>query len=123
MPPAGEGGAAPRGGPGAPPAAVTPAVVLAALSEVADPEWPVSIVDMGLVYGVAVEGGTVTLTVTFTATACPCMEMIQEDIRERLNRLPGVRDVRIAVVWDPPWTKERLSDKARRELTRCGVTV
>jgi metal-sulfur cluster biosynthetic enzyme len=110
-------------GSGAPPEALTPAVVLAALSEVADPEWPVSIVDMGLVYGVAVEGGTVTLTVTFTATACPCMEMIQEDIRERLNRLPGVRDVRIVVVWDPPWTKGRLSDKARRELTRCGVTV
>ena len=102
---------------------VTPDVVMAALSDVTDPEWPVSIVDMGLVYGVAVDDGRVTLTLTFTATACPCMEMIQDDIRERLNRLPGVRDVRIVVSWDPPWTKERLSDKARRELTRCGVTV
>jgi metal-sulfur cluster biosynthetic enzyme len=123
MIPAADGRAAHRGGPGAPPDAVTPAVVLAALSEVADPEWPVSIVDMGLVYGVAVEGGTVTVTITFTATACPCMEMIQDDIRERLNRLPGVRDVRIVVSWDPPWTKKRLSDTARRELTRCGVAV
>lgn len=120
---AADGRAAPRDGPGASPEAVTPAAVLAALSEVTDPEWPVSIVDMGLVYGVAVEGGSVTLTVTFTATACPCIEMIQEDIRERLGRLPGVRDVRIVVSWDPPWTKDRLTDTARRELARCGVTV
>src|SRR5207302_11099135 len=71
--------------------ALTPEGVLSALTEVTDPEWPVSIVDMGLVYGVAVEAGTVTLTLTFTATACPCMEMIQDDIRERLLRVPGVR--------------------------------
>ncbi len=105
------------------PAAATPDAVLAALAEVTDPEWPVSIVDMGLVYGVAVQGGTVTVTLTFTATACPCMEMIQEDIQERLRRLPGVEDVTIVVSWDPPWTKDRLTERARRELQRCGVTV
>ena len=107
----------------APSGAVTPAAVLAALAEVTDPEWPVSIVDMGLVYRVAVDGGTVALTLTFTATACPCMEMIQDDIRDRLRRLPGVQAVRIVVSWDPPWTKDRLTEKARRELARCGVTV
>ena len=106
---------------GAPP--TTAEVVLAALAEVIDPEWPVSIVDMGLVYGVAVDAGVVTLTLTFTATACPCMEMIEDDIRERLRRVPGVRDVVIDVVWDPPWTKDRLSERARRELGRCGVSV
>lgn len=105
------------------PPAVTPAEVQAALCEVTDPEWPVSIVDMGLVYGVAVDGGTVTLTLTFTATACPCMDMIQDDIRERLGRVPGVRDVRIVVSWDPPWTKDRLTEKGRRALARCGVTL
>ena len=97
--------------------------VLAALSGVADPEWPVSIVDMGLVYGVGVAEGVVALTLTFTATACPCMEMIQEDIRDCLLRLPGVRDVRIEVSWDPPWTKDRLTERARVALRRCGVTV
>ncbi len=102
---------------------VTAEVVMAALSDVTDPEWPVSIVDMGLVYGVAVDGGRVTLTLTFTATACPCMEMIQDDIRERLRRIPGVRDVRIVVSWDPPWTKHRLTEKARRALAGCGVSV
>jgi metal-sulfur cluster biosynthetic enzyme len=104
-------------------AAVGVGDVLAALAEVQDPEWPVSIVDMGLVYGVAVEGATVALTLTFTATGCPCMQMIQDDIRERLRRLPGVGDVRITVSWDPPWTKARLSAAARRELARCGVAV
>jgi metal-sulfur cluster biosynthetic enzyme len=101
----------------------TPEAVLAALVDVTDPEWPVSIVDMGLVYGVAVEEGVVTLTLTFTATACPCMEMIQDDIRERLRRIPGVRGVAIRVTWDPPWTADRLSETARRELRRCGVSV
>jgi metal-sulfur cluster biosynthetic enzyme len=102
---------------------VTVDAVLAALAEVADPEWPVSIVDMGLVYGVTVDAGVVTLTLTFTATACPCMEMIQDDARERLRGVPGVREVVIHVAWDPPWTKERLSERARRELGRCGVSV
>lgn len=102
---------------------VTAAQVLAALGEVADPEWPVSVVDMGLVHDVAVEGGVVTVTLTFTSTACPCMEMIQEDIRERVVRLPGVREVRTVVSWDPPWTKDRLTEAARRQFRRWGVAV
>jgi metal-sulfur cluster biosynthetic enzyme len=97
--------------------------ILAVLSGVTDPEWPVSIVDMGLVYGVGVAEGVVTLTLTFTATACPCMEMIQEDIRDRLLGVAGVRDVRIVVSWDPPWTKDRLTERGREALRRCGVTV
>jgi metal-sulfur cluster biosynthetic enzyme len=102
---------------------VSAADVLQALADVTDPEWPVSIVDMGLVYGVAVERGEVALTLTFTATACPCMEMIQDDIRERLRRLPGVCGVRIAISWDPPWSAARLSERARRQLAAVGVAV
>lgn len=116
-------GPADRRAPAAPPEGVTPDAVWAALAEIADPEWPVSIVDMGLVYGVAVDGGTVTLTLTFTATACPCMEMIQDDIRERLGRVPGVSAVRILISWDPPWTKDRLTAKAREAFRQCGVSV
>jgi metal-sulfur cluster biosynthetic enzyme len=97
--------------------------ILSVLSGVTDPEWPVSIVDMGLVYGVGVAEGVVTLTLTFTATACPCMEMIQEDIRDRLRGVAGVRDVRIVVSWDPPWTKDRLTERGREALRRCGVSV
>jgi metal-sulfur cluster biosynthetic enzyme len=109
--------------PEAAPAAATPEQVLAVLREVADPEWPVSIVDMGLVCGVAVDVGIVRVTLTFTSTACPCMEMIKEDIRERLSRLPGVRDVAFEITWDPVWTKERLSEAARVQFRRWGVAV
>ncbi len=113
-----------RGTPAAPaPSSPTPGGVLVALSDVLDPEWPVSIVDMGLVYGVTVEDGIVTLRLTFTATACPCMEMIQEDIRTRLLGMPGVRDVRIVVIWDPPWSKDRLTARAREAFRRWGVAV
>lgn len=111
-----------RGTPDAP-ASPTPGGVLAALSQVLDPEWPVSIVDMGLVYGVTVEEGIVTLRLTFTATACPCMEMIQEDIRDRLLGMPGVRSVRIVVTWDPPWSKDRLTARGREAFRRWGVAV
>jgi metal-sulfur cluster biosynthetic enzyme len=103
--------------------ALTAERVLAALRDVADPEWPVSIVDMGLVCGVEIDGGTVRVTLTFTSTACPCMEMIRDDARERLLRVPGVRDVAFAVTWDPAWTKERLSEAARQQFRRWGVAV
>ncbi len=96
---------------------------MAALRDVADPEWPVSIVDMGLVYGVAVEGATIAVTLTFTSTGCPCMDMIRDDVRERLRRLPGVEDVRITLSWDPPWSKDRLSAAARDQFRRWGVAV
>jgi metal-sulfur cluster biosynthetic enzyme len=102
---------------------VTAEDVLRALADVTDPEWPVSIVDMGLVYGVSVDRGVVTLTLTFTATGCPCMEMIQDDVRERLRRIPGVGEVRIVIAWDPPWSAARLSERARRQLAAWGVAV
>jgi metal-sulfur cluster biosynthetic enzyme len=97
--------------------------VLAALRDVADPEWPVSIVDMGLVCGVAVDDGVVRITLTFTSTACPCMDMIRDDARERVLQLPGVRDVAFTTTWDPVWTKERLSDAARARFRQWGVVV
>jgi phenylacetate-CoA oxygenase PaaJ subunit len=107
----------------APQAAVTPVQVIAALRDVADPEWPVSIVDMGLVYDVSVRGTTVAITLMFTSTACPCMDMIRDDIRERLSRLSGVTDVTFTLSWDPPWTADRLSEKAREQLKRWGVVT
>lgn len=94
-----------------------------ALHEVADPEFPISIVDLGLVYGVDVEEGTVTVRLTFTATACPCMDFIKWDIRERLLEEDGFREVRIEEVWDPPWTTERITDRGREVLREAGVAV
>lgn len=95
----------------------------AALEEVTDPEFPVSVVDMGLIYGVSRLGGTVHVDLTFTAMGCPCMGFIIEDIRERLLQEPEVTEVAIRVVWDPPWTRQRLTARAIERLKRFGVTV
>ncbi len=88
-----------------------------------DPELPISLVDLGLIYDVRVDGRTVELDITFTAMGCPCVDFIQEDIRTRLHEEPDVDAVVINIVWDPPWTKERLSEKARAQLQTFGVSV
>jgi metal-sulfur cluster biosynthetic enzyme len=95
----------------------------AALREVLDPEFPISVVDLGLVYDIRRDAGRVEVDVTFTAMACPCMDFIKDDVRERLEREPGVDEVVVQVVWDPPWTRERLSERAREELRRFGVAA
>ncbi|MGH7471560.1 MAG: metal-sulfur cluster assembly factor [Longimicrobiales bacterium] len=94
-----------------------------ALKEVSDPEFPISLVDLGLIYGIRRQGNCVEVDLTFTATACPCMEFIRSDIRERLLREPDVREVRIHEVWDPPWTQERMTEEGRAALRRVGVAA
>ncbi|MGH2442993.1 MAG: metal-sulfur cluster assembly factor [Chloroflexota bacterium] len=94
-----------------------------ALREIEDPELPVSIVDLGLIVGVAETNGSVDIKITFTSMGCPGMEMIIDDIKSRLSREPGVRDVNIDVVWDPVWTKERLSPDAIDSLREWGISV
>ncbi len=95
----------------------------AALEDVHDPEFPVSLVDLGLIYGISRIQDQVSVRVTFTAMGCPAMEMILDDIRERLLREPGVERVEIEIVWDPPWSKSRLSERAREMMQQWGVAV
>ncbi|HUH11755.1 MAG TPA: metal-sulfur cluster assembly factor [Longimicrobiales bacterium] len=94
-----------------------------ALRDVLDPEIPVSIVDLGLVYDVRSEGGRVVVDLTFTALGCPCMAFIRSDIEERLLREEAVREVDIREVWDPPWSRARMSEGAREMLRRLGVAA
>ncbi len=97
----------------------------AALQEVEDPEIPVSVVDMGLIVSIDFVADTRTahLKITYTAMGCPAMDMIQDDIRARLLREPGVEHVDIEVVWDPVWTAERLTLRARRGMRDIGLGV
>ncbi len=95
--------------------------VWSALGEVLDPEIPVSLVELGLVYGVAVRDGRVEVRLTYTATACPCMEFIREDVADRLGQESWVREVRLVEVWDPPWTTDRITPDGRARLRRLGV--
>lgn len=97
--------------------------LLEALRDVEDPELPVSIVDLGLVVDLTLTGRRVVVKITFTAMGCPGMEMIIDDVRERLLREPGVDRVEVEVVWDPIWTKDRLTDEGRAALRECGISV
>jgi metal-sulfur cluster biosynthetic enzyme len=94
-----------------------------ALRQVSDPEFPISLVDLGLIYGIRRAGECVEIDLTFTATACPCMDFIRTDIRERLLQEPGVQQVRINEVWDPPWTPERMTEEGKAALRRVGVAA
>jgi metal-sulfur cluster biosynthetic enzyme len=100
---------------------VAEADVRAALAEVEDPELPVGIVDLGLVRSVRVEGDTVTVGITFTSIACPCTDVLAEDIRERLGRLEGVGSVRVEELFEP-WSRDDLTEEGRVALRALGVT-
>jgi metal-sulfur cluster biosynthetic enzyme len=92
-----------------------------ALKDVLDPEIPISLVDLGLICAIREAGPRVEVDVTFTATACPCMDFIREDIRTRLLREADVEEIEIREVWDPPWTVERVTPEGREALRRFGV--
>lgn len=94
-----------------------------ALREVEDPEMPVNIVDLGMIYGLREQGGTVTVDLTFTAMGCPASDLIVEDIRARLLQEDGVHEVEINVVWDPPWTAARMTQEGRDALEMWGLAV
>jgi metal-sulfur cluster biosynthetic enzyme len=97
--------------------------LLNALRDVADPELPLNVVEMGLVYGVWLEGGVAQVKLTYTSMGCPCAEFILEDVRERLLREDGVARVEVEIVWDPPWSKRMLTQEARDTLLEFGVAV
>jgi metal-sulfur cluster biosynthetic enzyme len=86
------------------------------LSECYDPEIPVNIVDLGLVYGVAVHNGTVTVQMTLTAPGCTMGSMIATEIEDKLLGLPDCERANVEIVWEPPWTPHRMSEAARKQL-------
>lgn len=94
-----------------------------ALSKITDPEMPVSLVDMGMVYDVGVLDGVARIDLTFTSIGCPAMDMILEDVRAAVGGIPGIERVDIEVVWSPPWTKERLTPRGRTLLLAFGLAV
>lgn len=91
--------------------------VIAALKDIFDPEIPVNIYDLGLIYGVDVdpEGGVV-VTMTLTTPHCPVAESMPGEVELRVSAVPGVRDCEVNLVWDPPWDPAKMSDEARLEL-------
>jgi metal-sulfur cluster biosynthetic enzyme len=87
--------------------------VVEALHQVEDPELGMDIVELGLLYDVEIEGSKVKVTHSLTSMGCPAGPMIQEDIHRVTAELPEVEDVEIELIWDPPWTPDRMSDDAK----------
>ena len=99
---------------------VAEAAVWAALAEVQDPELPVGIVDLGLVRSVRVEGGTVRVGLTFTSIACPCTDVLTDDVQARLGRLDGVSAVEVEELFEP-WSRQDMTEEGRLALRALGV--
>ena len=110
---AGEKAEPPSGGPGGD----LQAAVVEVLKSVYDPEIPVDIYELGLIYDVAVtEDGDATVTMTLTTPHCPVAESMPGEVELRVLSVPGVRDAVVNLVWDPPWDPSKMSDEARLEL-------
>ena len=91
--------------------------VIEALKTVFDPEIPVNIYEMGLIYDVLVDvNGFVGVKMTLTAPNCPAAQSLPVEVRDKARSVEGVSDAKVEVVWDPPWTKDLMSDVAKLEL-------
>ena len=91
--------------------------VIAALREIFDPEIPVNIYDLGLIYGVEIDADAhAVVSMTLTTPHCPVAESMPGEIELRVSAVPGVRDAEVNLVWDPPWDPAKMSDEAKLEL-------
>lgn len=91
--------------------------VIEALKKVYDPEIPVDVWELGLVYGIRIDReGNVEVDMTLTSPHCPAAEQIPLDAEARIRRIEGVKDVKVRIVWDPPWDKDKMSEAAKLAL-------
>jgi FeS assembly SUF system protein len=91
--------------------------IIEALSKVFDPEIPVNIFDLGLVYDVIIDASsTVGIRMTLTAPACPAAQVLPEQVRQAVAGVADVADVKVDLVWEPPWSRDRMSDAAKLQL-------
>jgi len=110
---AGETDGEPTGGPGSD----LQATVVEALKSIYDPEIPVDIYELGLIYDVDIsEDGDAVITMTLTTPHCPVAESLPNEVELRVLSVPGIRDAVVNLVWDPPWDPSKMSDEARLEL-------
>jgi metal-sulfur cluster biosynthetic enzyme len=95
--------------------------VINALKNVHDPEIPVNIWDLGLVYDINADGGKIEIKMTMTSPACPMSEEIMEMARAEIAKIPDVREIKIDLVWRPAWDLSKMSDAAKAELDLTGM--
>lgn len=101
----------------------TESAIWSALRTVEDPELPISVVDLGLVYDVSLDDTQVDIDLTLTYSGCPAREMIINDVRNAVAEVDGVESVSVSIVHSPPWSYERITDRGRRDLKEHGMAV
>ena len=94
-----------------------------ALYDIDDPEMPISIVDLGLIYGVAIEDGHARVDMTLTYTGCPARDMLQETVRKRVAAVEGIEEADLRLVWSPEWTVEMVTEQGRDDLREFGLSI
>jgi FeS assembly SUF system protein len=95
---------------------ITKEMVKEKLRECYDPEIPINIVDLGLVYDIQIQAGAVRVQMTLTARGCPMAGFFVEEVKKKLREIEGVTNTDVELVWDPPWSPERISDEAKNNL-------
>lgn len=95
---------------------ITKELVLQKLSEVVDPEIGLNIVEMGLIYSVEINDESVNVKMTLTAPGCPLQNTLVSIAKDSIQQLPGVKNVNIQIVWDPPWHPSMMSEEAKKKL-------
>jgi FeS assembly SUF system protein len=91
--------------------------IIEALSTVFDPEIPVNIYELGLIYDILVDRSNVVgIRMTLTAPACPAAQYLPAEVARKVANVPGVQDVKVDIVWEPAWTRDRMSDAAKLQL-------
>ncbi len=86
------------------------------LKQIYDPEIPMNIVDLGLIYGFEWAGDDVTLKMTLTAPGCPVAGILAEEVKTAIEKVPNVKSAKVDMIWDPPWSPDRMSDFAKRQF-------
>jgi metal-sulfur cluster biosynthetic enzyme len=95
-------------------------IILEKLKNVIDPELGVSIVDLGLIYDISEQNGIIKIKMTLTTMGCPFFDLLEEQIKNKLKKIKGVKGVIVRLTFDPPWTPDRLSQKAKAALSFLG---
>lgn len=94
-----------------------------ALYAVQDPEMPISVVDLGLIYDVEVDDGHAAIEMTLTYTGCPARTMLREEIREAVLTAEGINEVDLRLVWNPEWSIEMVTEQGKKDLREFGLSV
>ena len=94
---------------------VTKEDVMEVLKKCYDPEIPINIVDLGLVYDVDIEGDRAHIKMTLTTPGCPMSAMIVDNVRQKVESIDGIKNAEVELVWDPPWTPDRISKKLKND--------